>query len=80
MNEKDEKYHGVIFKGETCVSTRVCFSNDKMIKLAEHGKTSHPNASQTLLFKRYMYNILDAKSKKKKLKYTPMNGVVIMQI
>ena len=78
INEHDQKYHGVIFKGETYVFTRVCFGNKpsppiaelSMIKVAEHGKTSHPNASQALLFNRYMDDILDPKNNEKKLKDT----------
>ena len=78
INEQSQKYHGVIFKGETYVFTRVYFGNKPstpiaelgMIKVAEHGKTSHPNASQALLFNRYMDDILDSKSNEKKLKDT----------
>ena len=78
INEHDQKYHEVIFKGETYVFTRVCFGNNpspplaelSMIKVTENGKTSHRNASQALLFTRYMNAMLDSNSNEMKFKRT----------
>ena len=76
--EEDQMYHGVIYKDETYMFTRVCFGNKpsppiaemSMIKVAEKGKESHPYASFALLFKRFMDDILDANNNKKVLKET----------
>ena len=52
ISEEDQKYHGVIYKGKSHMFTRVCFGNTPsppiaeigMMKIAEHGKISHPLA------------------------------------
>ena len=70
INTEDEKYHGVIYRGETYVFTRICFGNKpsppiadmSMLKMAEHGKESHPLAANALIYKRYMDDIVDASS------------------
>ena len=60
------------------VFTRVCFGNKSsppiaetgMIKVAEHGKISHPYASFALLFKRFMDDIFEANNNKEILRQT----------
>ena len=86
ITEKDQLYHGVIYKGESYVFTRVCFGNKPsppiaemgMVRVAEHGKFSHPHASQALLFKRFMDDILDSNSKIEVLRTTrnEMDGLI----
>ena len=54
VHSDDQKYQGVIWKGDTMVFTRVCFGNkpsppiaeESMIKIANHGKNSHPDAAK----------------------------------
>ena len=68
ISNKDQKYHGIIYKGETYVFTRICFGNKpspsiaelSMVKAAQSGKDSHPIAYPALLYKRYMDDIIDA--------------------
>ena len=74
--EEDQKYHGIIYKGDMYVFTRVCFGNKSsppiaetgMIKVAEQGKISHPYASFALLFKRFMDDIFEANNNKEILR------------
>ena len=78
ISEKDQLYHGVIYNGETYVFTRICFGNKPsppiadmcMVKIAHHGKETRALASQVLLFKRYMDDILDSNSDEKLLVQT----------
>ena len=68
ISNEDQKYHGIIYKGETYVFTRICFGNKpsppiaelSMVKAAQSGKESHPLAHRALLYKRYMDDIIDA--------------------
>ena len=69
--ECDQKFHGVIHKGDTFVNTRVCFGHKpsspiadlSMVKMAQSGKESHPLGSKALLFKRYIDDMLNSSSK-----------------
>ena len=68
IDPEDEKYHGVIYKGDTYVFTRVGFGHKSsppvadraMLKIAQSGKETHPVAAHTLIKKRYMDDIADA--------------------
>ena len=70
IDAEDEKYHGVIYKGNTYVFTHVCFGNKpsppitnmSMLKMAQYGKETHPLAAKALVNDRYMYDIAEAKS------------------
>ena len=75
VHSADQKYQGVIWKNETYVFTRVCFGNkpsppiaeESMIKIAQHGKESYPEASNTLMMKRYMDDIMESGNDEDKL-------------
>ena len=78
INDEDQRYHGVIYKGNTYVFTRICFGNKPsppiaelcMIKIAIFGRESHPTASKVLIHKRYMDDIVDAHSDESELQIT----------
>ena len=78
ISEKDQMYHGVIYNGETYMSTRICFGNKAsppiadmcIVKIAHLGKETCALASQVLLFKRYMDSILNSNSDEKLLVQT----------
>ena len=75
ISKEDQQYHGVIYKGETYVFTRVGFGNKSsppiaelsMIKIAYSGKDSHPLAYRSLINNRYMDDIIEADNDEKKL-------------
>ena len=59
ISNEDQKYHGIIYKGETYVFTMICFGNKSsppiaelsMVKAAQSGKESHPLAHTALIYK-----------------------------
>ena len=75
LNIEDQKYHGTIWKGKTYVFTRVCFgekpsppiAEESMLIIAYRGKDSHPEASKTLINKRYMDDIVESSDSEIKL-------------
>ena len=68
LHPDDQKYHGVIWNEDTYVFTRVCFGDkasppiaeESMIKMAHIGKDTHPEASKTLINRRYMDDIVES--------------------
>ena len=68
LSEEEEQYHGIIFNGDTLVFTRLSFGGKSspniadgcMIKIAEHGEEKYPQATNTLLDKRYVDDIADS--------------------
>ena len=82
INSEDQRYHGVLYKGNTYVFTRICFGNKpsptiaelSMIKIAQIGKDTHPLASNVLIHKRYVDDIVDASDIPRKLVDTKKTG------
>ena len=77
INDEDQRYHGIIYKGNTYVFTRICFGNTPspisnlcMMNIAIFGRESHPTASKVLIHKRYMDGIVDAHSDESELHIT----------
>ena len=70
LDESDERYHGVIYNGQTYVFTRVCFGNKPspiianqcMMRISVRGKSEYPHGSNVIANKRYVDDILDASS------------------
>lgn len=75
LHPDDQKYHGVIWKGRTYVFTRVSFGNlnsppiaDRgMIRIALQKKNTHPHATEVLIKKRYMDDLVDADDNEEKI-------------
>ena len=75
VHPDDQKFQGVIWRKETYVFTRVCFGNkpsppiaeESMVKIAHHGKISHPEGSKTLSTKRYVHDVADSGNEKRKM-------------
>ena len=68
LSERDERYHGIIYNGQTYVFTRVCFgnkpspiiANECMMRISASGKSNYPYGSDVIANKRYVDDILDA--------------------
>lgn len=68
LHPEDQRYHGLIWKGQTYIFTRVCFGDNNsppiadlsMKRIAIMKRESHTRASEVLLRKRYMDDIVDA--------------------
>ena len=75
LHINDQKYHGVVFKGETYVFTRVCFgekassplADESMVRISKFGRNTHPEASKALLNERYVDDLTGSGNDEKRI-------------
>ena len=68
LTESDERFHGVIYNGETYVFTRVCFgskpspiiADESMMRISEWGRSNFPKGAKVIADNRYGDDILVA--------------------
>ena len=70
LDKTDEQYHGLIYKDQTYVFTRVSFGGTSspnmadacMVSIAASGERTHPAGSSVIKDKRYADDVFDASS------------------